>query len=101
MVIGWGGIVGAESLLGVEAGVRILEGGGNAVDAGIATNAMMGVVEPMMNGIGGDLVSKGDGAKGKHMDGMDGRGVGAKRFKSDNIVNRGHWRSHTPGGKWS
>jgi gamma-glutamyltranspeptidase len=55
MVISKGGIVASESPLASQAGVRILENGGNAVDAAIATNAMMGVVEPMMNGIGGDL----------------------------------------------
>jgi len=55
MVISRGGIVVAESPLAAQAGVRVLESGGNAVDAAIATNAMMGVVEPMMNGIGGDL----------------------------------------------
>jgi gamma-glutamyltranspeptidase/glutathione hydrolase len=55
MVISRGGIVAAESPLAAQAGVRVLESGGNAVDAAIATNAMMGVVEPMMNGIGGDL----------------------------------------------
>src|SRR5256714_14183906 len=55
MVISRGGIVAAESPLAAQAGVRVLEHGGNAVDAAIATNAMMGVVEPMMNGIGGDM----------------------------------------------
>src|SRR5262245_34133726 len=55
MVVSRGGIVASESPLASQAGVQILEGGGNAVDAAIATNAMMGVVEPMMNGIGGDL----------------------------------------------
>src|ERR1700747_461425 len=55
MVISKNGIVAAESPLAAQAGVRILESGGNAVDAAIASNAMMGVVEPMMNGIGGDL----------------------------------------------
>jgi gamma-glutamyltranspeptidase / glutathione hydrolase len=55
MVVSKGGIVASESPLASQAGVRILESGGNAVDAAIATNAMMGVVEPMMNGIGGDL----------------------------------------------
>jgi len=44
MVISRGGIVAAESPLAAQAGVRILERGGNAVDAAIATNAMMGVV---------------------------------------------------------
>src|ERR1700719_851920 len=55
MVISRGGIVAAESPLAAQAGVRMLERGGNAVDAAIATNAMMGVVEPMINGIGGGV----------------------------------------------
>ena len=55
MVVSKYGIVAAESPLAAQAGVHILEGGGNAVDAAITTNAMMGVVSPMMNGIGGDL----------------------------------------------
>lgn len=49
------GIVSAESPLAAQAGVQILARGGNAIDAAIAANAVMGVVEPMMNGIGGDL----------------------------------------------
>jgi gamma-glutamyltranspeptidase / glutathione hydrolase len=55
MVISRNGIVAAESPLAAQAGVRILEHGGNAVDAAIAANAAMGVVAPMMNGVGGDL----------------------------------------------
>jgi gamma-glutamyltranspeptidase/glutathione hydrolase len=55
MVISRDGIVAAESPLAAQAGVRILEHGGNAVDAAIAANAVMGVVAPMMNGVGGDL----------------------------------------------
>jgi gamma-glutamyltranspeptidase/glutathione hydrolase len=49
------GIVAASQPLAAQAGVRILERGGNAVDAAIATNAVMGLVEPQSNGIGGDL----------------------------------------------
>jgi len=55
MVISKGGIVAAESPLAAQAGATILARGGNAVDAAVAANAVMGVVEPMMNGIGGDL----------------------------------------------
>ncbi len=49
------GIVAASQPLAARAGVQILERGGNAVDAAIATNAVMGLVEPHYNGIGGDL----------------------------------------------
>jgi gamma-glutamyltranspeptidase/glutathione hydrolase len=49
------GIVAAESPLAAQAGAQILAHGGNAIDAAVATNAVMGVVEPMMNGMGGDL----------------------------------------------
>ncbi|HEY1889266.1 MAG TPA: gamma-glutamyltransferase [Steroidobacteraceae bacterium] len=55
MVISRGGIVAAESPLAAQAGATILAHGGNAIDAIVATNAAMGVVEPMMNGMGGDL----------------------------------------------
>jgi gamma-glutamyltranspeptidase/glutathione hydrolase len=49
------GIVAANQPLAAQAGVRMLERGGSAVDAAIATNAVLGVVDPEMNGIGGDL----------------------------------------------
>jgi gamma-glutamyltranspeptidase/glutathione hydrolase len=55
MVISRRGIVSAENPLAAQAGASVLAHRGNAVDAAVATNAVMGVVEPMMNGIGGDL----------------------------------------------
>jgi gamma-glutamyltranspeptidase/glutathione hydrolase len=55
MVVSQFGIVAAESPLAARAGASILESGGSAVDAAVATNAMMGLVAPMSNGIGGDL----------------------------------------------
>jgi gamma-glutamyltranspeptidase / glutathione hydrolase len=55
MVISRRGVVSAENPLAAQAGASVLAHGGNAVDAAIATNAVMGLVEPMMNGIGGDL----------------------------------------------
>ena len=55
MVISQTGIVATESPLASKAGAAILERGGNAVDAAIAAHAVMTVVAPMWNGIGGDL----------------------------------------------
>ena len=49
------GIVAASQPLAARAGVQVLERGGNAVDAAIATNAVMALVEPYFDGIGGDL----------------------------------------------
>ncbi|MFI5233879.1 MAG: gamma-glutamyltransferase [Gemmatimonadales bacterium] len=55
MVISKSGIVASESVLASQVGARILEHGGNAIDAAVATNAMMGLVAPMNDGVGGDL----------------------------------------------
>jgi len=83
MVISRNGIVAAESPLAAQAGVRILEQGGNAVDAAIATNAMMGVVEPMMNGIGGDLFALVYDAKANKLYGLNASGWAPKGFPSE------------------
>ncbi|PYR51057.1 MAG: hypothetical protein DMF95_09165, partial [Acidobacteria bacterium] len=40
------GIVAASQPLAARAGVQVLERGGNAIDAAVATNAVMGLVEP-------------------------------------------------------
>jgi gamma-glutamyltranspeptidase / glutathione hydrolase len=50
-----GGMVAASSPLATQAGFRTLADGGNAVDAALATAAVLGVVEPMMDGLGGDM----------------------------------------------
>jgi gamma-glutamyltranspeptidase/glutathione hydrolase len=49
------GIVAASQPLAARAGVQILERGGNAIDAAIAANATIGLMEPTGNGVGGDL----------------------------------------------
>src|SRR5262249_23097334 len=55
MTISTSGIVAAEHPLAAQAGAVVLARGGHAVDAAIAANAVVGVVAPMMNGVGGDL----------------------------------------------
>jgi gamma-glutamyltranspeptidase / glutathione hydrolase len=55
MVISRYGIVASSYVQSSQAGAQILADGGSAADAAIAANAVLGVTEPMMNGIGGDL----------------------------------------------
>jgi gamma-glutamyltranspeptidase/glutathione hydrolase len=89
MVISRGGIVATESPLASQAGVRILERGGNAVDAAIAANAMMGVVEPMMNGIGGDLFVIVYDAKANKLYGLNASGWAPKGLTIEFLQKQG------------
>ena len=49
------GLIATSQPLAAAAGIRVLQQGGNAVDAAVTAAAVLSVVEPTMNGVGGDL----------------------------------------------
>ena len=73
-VVGRRGMAATSQPLATLAAIRVLEHGGNAVDAAIAANAVIGVVEPMSNGIGGDLFAIVWDAKTKKLYGLNASG---------------------------
>ena len=72
------GMVCASQPLAAQIGLDVLKNGGNAVDAAIATNAAMGLMEPTSCGIGGDLFAIVYDAKTKKLYGLNASGPAPK-----------------------
>lgn len=83
MVVSQRGIVATSQTLASQAGAQILARGGSAVDAAIAANAVLSVVEPMMCGIGGDMFAIHWDAKTGRITGINASGWSPKGLSID------------------
>ena len=88
-VIAQHGMAATSHPLSTQAALDVLKAGGNAIDAAIAANAMEGVVEPHMNGIGGDFFAIVWDAKTKKLYGLNGSGRSPKSLTLDEFKKRG------------
>ena len=89
-VLGQNGMVATSHPLATQIGIDILKSGGNAIDAAIAANAALGLMEPTSNGIGGDLFAIVWYEKEKKLYGLNASGRSPKNlkieyFKSKNL----------------
>ncbi|HEY6972258.1 MAG TPA: gamma-glutamyltransferase [Candidatus Angelobacter sp.] len=89
MVITDRGIVATSHYLASQAGAQILAHGGSAIDAAIAANAVLGVTEPMMNGMGGDLFLIYWDAKSGKLYGLNASGWAPKKLTIDFLAQHG------------
>lgn len=83
MVIATRGVIATEQTLASQVGAQILSRGGSAVDAAIAANAALSVVEPMMNGPGGDLFALVWESKTRQLTGINASGWSPKGLSLD------------------
>jgi gamma-glutamyltranspeptidase/glutathione hydrolase len=77
VVMGRNGMIATSQPLASGAGLRVLQEGGNAIDAAVTAAAVLAVVEPSMTGIGGDLFAIVYDAKTKSLHGLNASGRSA------------------------
>ena len=88
-VIGQNGMVATSHPLATQIGLDILKQGGTAIDAAIAANIALGLMEPTGNGIGGDLFAIVWDAKTQQLHGLNASGPAPKNITIDYFTERG------------
>ncbi len=89
-VIASNGMAATSHPLATQVALEVLKSGGNAIDAAIAANAMLGLVEPTGNGIGGDLFAIVWHAETGKLHGLNGSGRSPKALTREWFVEHGH-----------
>ena len=84
--------------LATQVALDVMKNGGNAIDAAIAANALLGLVEPTCNGLGGDLFAIVWDAKTKKIYGLNASGRSPKSLSLEWFAQNGHQSipSHGP-----
>lgn len=97
-VLAQNGMVATSHPLATQIGLDILKSGGNAVDAAIAANAALGLMEPTGSGIGGDLFAIVWDAKTKKLYGLNASGRSPKSLTLEYFEKKGMKKipSHGP-----
>jgi len=88
-VIGQNGMVATSHPLATQIGLDILKQGGTAIDAAIAANIALGLMEPTGNGIGGDLFAIVWDAKTQKLHGLNASGPAPKNLTIDYFIEKG------------
>ena len=89
-VIGQQGMAATSHPLATQTALDVLKSGGNAIDAAIAANAVLGLVEPTGCGIGGDLFAIVWDAKTKKLYGLNSSGPAPKDLSIEYIKSKGY-----------
>lgn len=89
VVMAANGMVATSHPLAAQIGLDILKGGGNAVDAAIAVNAALGLMEPMSCGIGGDLFAIVWDARTQKLYGLNASGRAPRKATREFFAERG------------
>ena len=97
-VLAQNGMVATSHPLATQIGLDILKSGGNAIDAAIAANAALGLMEPTGSGIGGDLFAIVWDAKTKKLYGLNASGRSPKTLTLEFFKKKGMEKipSHGP-----
>jgi gamma-glutamyltranspeptidase/glutathione hydrolase len=90
VTLGTHGMVCASHPLAAQIGLDVLKSGGNAVDAAIAVNAALGLMEPMSCGIGGDLYAQVWDAKTGRLYGLNASGRSPGRATRKFFADKGY-----------